>query len=55
MTVTAIVGALSRLRERVTVRVPLLVALAFIAGFSERLSRGVISTVEGRFVGTKSE
>lgn len=31
------------------------VALAFIAGFSERLSRGVISTVEGRFVGTKSE
>ena len=34
MTVTAIVGALSRLRERVTVRVPLLVALAFIASFA---------------------
>ena len=31
------------------------VALAFIAGFSERLSRGVISTVEGRFLGQKSE
>jgi len=31
------------------------VALAFIAGFSERLSRGVISTVEGRFIGTKPE
>jgi len=34
VTVTAIVGALSRLRERVTVRVPLLVALAFIASFA---------------------
>jgi hypothetical protein len=31
------------------------VALAFIAGFSERLSRGVISSVEGRFLGQKSE
>jgi hypothetical protein len=31
------------------------VALAFIAGFSERLSRGVISTVEGRFLGEKPE
>lgn len=31
------------------------VALAFIAGFSERLSRGVISTVEGRFLGPKAE
>jgi len=31
------------------------VALAFIAGFSERLTRGVISTVEGRFLGQKSE
>jgi len=31
------------------------VALAFIAGFSERLSRGVISTVEGKFLGQKPE
>jgi hypothetical protein len=31
------------------------VALAFIAGFSERLSRGVISTVEGKFLGQKAE
>lgn len=31
------------------------VALAFIAGFSERLARGVISTVEGRFLGQKPE
>ena len=31
------------------------VALAFIAGFSERLARGVISTVEGRFFGQKPE
>jgi len=31
------------------------VALAFIAGFSERLSRGVMSTVEDRFLGQKPE
>jgi hypothetical protein len=31
------------------------VALAFIAGFSERWSRGVISNVEGRFLGQKAE
>jgi hypothetical protein len=31
------------------------VALAFIAGFSERLSRGVMSTVEGKFLGHKPE
>lgn len=31
------------------------IALAFIAGFSERLSRGVISTVEGKFLGQKPE
>lgn len=31
------------------------VALAFIAGFSERLSRGVITTVEGKFLGQKPE
>jgi hypothetical protein len=31
------------------------VALAFIAGFSERWSRGVISSVEGRFLGQKAE
>lgn len=31
------------------------VALAFIAGFSERFARGVIATVEGRFAGAKAE
>ena len=31
------------------------VALAFLAGFSERLSRGVMSTVEGKFLGQKGE
>jgi hypothetical protein len=31
------------------------VALAFIAGFSERWSREVISSVEGRFLGQKAE
>ena len=30
-------------------------AFAFIAGFSERLSRGVMSTVEGRFLGKSLE
>jgi hypothetical protein len=31
------------------------VALAFIAGFSERFARGVIATVEGRFAGDKAQ
>lgn len=31
------------------------VALAFVAGFSERFARGVIASVEGRFAGEKAE